>query len=322
MDPNALIGASLTTSLPGFDAQNRLDLQNDNAYFVLGFLDTPTDIDTATNAVLTAFAQDPTNAVNVAGGGSSTVGPGGVTASTVDYRVHVFNQGGEDIGIYTQLNDGAMLTVMFARPSVFAAQMQLAQSGVLVDGAGVFAGANGEGAASAMMNRPGEAPPIAADTSAAPASADAGGSYLIPTGNLEVAWPAGWSVVGQDDVSIELTNASQTMNLYIAGIPFNGATWDQEAVRLQGQFFDDQGASATISGPVVTENGFMFTTDGQYGPRMANAFASSDPLVYVWVLAHTIQPGADLAALAAEANGVTANGVPVFQGIEAVIPAV
>jgi hypothetical protein len=300
-----------------------MDLQNENSYFVLGYTDAPTDIATASNAVLTSFAQDPTNAVNVAGGGSTTTGPGGVTTASSDYNVYVFNQNGEDIGIYIQLDNGSQLQVLIARPSDFADQMTLAQSTITANGVGVFGGADGADAATSMAGRPGEAPPITSEspvTDEQAAATDAGGQYTIPTGNVNVVWPAGWSVVGQDDTQIELTNASQTVHLTIVGDPLNGRTVDDWAADGVFSFNHDQGANAAISGPVVTESGWMLATDGDFGPRLAQGVASSDPAMGVTVFAANIAAGSDLAALATEIHGVTIDGVPALQGIEAVIP--
>jgi hypothetical protein len=74
-----------------------------------------------------------------------------------------------------------------------------------------------------------------------------------------------------------------------------------------------------VSGPIVTDAGFTFITDGAYGPRMVRAVPSADPELYVLIFAANIEPGADLAALAAEAQAIMVNDAPALRGIEGLI---
>lgn len=109
------------------------------------------------------------------------------------------------------------------------------------------------------------------------------------------------------------------MMVYIQGDEFRGDTWEQTATRLASLYVDDQGENSTMSDLVVTDQSILFTSDGQYGPRMVQAFPTTDPAIFTVVFAADIQPGADLAALATQAREITIDGEPILQGIEAVL---
>ncbi len=305
VDPAETLGNSLAIDLPELDPQNRLDLTNDNSHVILASLSAAADMTAVTDAVLTTFAQDPGNAVEVAGGAD--------TAPNAEYRAYLFNLDGQEVGVYIRLGDDASLEIFLAPVTVFADEMNAAQSMITVDGVAVLDGVDGAAIASALAARTGEALPITSQ------NAGVGGEYLVPNYNLQVAWPAGWSIVSQDERGIVLTDANQTMTVYIQGDEFQGDTWEQTATRLASLYVDDQGENATMSGFVVTDRSIMFTSDGQYGPRMVQAFPTTDPATFTLVFAADIQPGADLAALATQAREITIDGEPILQGIEAVL---
>jgi hypothetical protein len=156
---------------------------------------------------------------------------------------------------------------------------------------------------------------------AAPSANAEVGEYTDGSGFLTVTWTNGWTEIERDDVGIRLTNPAQSIILYPQIVALEGMSWQEAADSDVAYLLDDQGANATISGPEVTESGYSFATDGEYGLRLAQATSSDSPDMYVFVFAANIEvKGADAVALLEEAQAaVTVNGNPPLTGLDAFI---
>lgn len=150
------------------------------------------------------------------------------------------------------------------------------------------------------------------------------GVLLDPIHGTNIVWPDGWKVElgpgGDDPTVATLTAEDGSVTINIAVFPTDGQTWDQLAEYDVNYFFTDQGEGATQNS-VVTDSGYVATTDGQYGPRLLKGSALADPSSYLFVQATNIAPGTDLTALAERINAITINDAPLLQGIEEALQA-
>ena len=273
---------------------------------LFGYLDAPQAIDDLANLLLTMLIGDPALAQVVAGGGEQVVAADGTEASQ-EYRVIHLTLEEEAWGLYLELIDGTALGAFAAPVAVYAAEMESAQASVQIDGVGVFGGSDGAEAQQFLEE-------------AAASAATTGGEYVDASGFVQVVWTNGWTEVERDDEGITLTNPAASMQLFIAGYPLDGKSWQEMADEDVAFLYDDQGASASLYGPTVTDSGHSFVTDGAYGLRFAQGVATDNPDLYVLVFAANFPAGidpSDAVLLVQEAQAaVTVNGTPVLLGVE------
>ncbi|HWV24584.1 MAG TPA: hypothetical protein VNZ58_10380, partial [Thermomicrobiales bacterium] len=149
--------------------------------FIVGYYDAPTTIGEAVEAFLASLLEDPSIAVNIAGGGEQSVIEG--TEVRKDYLLHRAVAGDVEWGLYFQLVDGVELTVFTGPVSAFASEMESAHASITLNGEGVLAGVDG-----AEFQRQLESPVMR----------EPGGEYTNAAGTVRVRWNAGWTVVEQD----------------------------------------------------------------------------------------------------------------------------
>lgn len=272
---------------------------------VFGFYDAPQTIDDVASAFLALGLGDASLAELVAGGEEQTVAAGGAVEASSMYQVYRMTVDDAQWGFYVSLTDEVAVGILAAPVAAFASEMESVQASVQLDGVGVFGGANG---AEFQANLEGTASIVDS------------GEYTDLTGFLHVTWTNGWTDVASDDKGIQLTDPTNSTVVYIASYPVEGHTWQELADLDTSYMFDDQGADATLVGPVVTDSGFSLVTDGDYGLRFAQGSGTESPDVYVLAFAADFPEGTDPAAaiaLVQEAQAaVMVNGVPVLQGLE------
>lgn len=312
-----LTGAELTFTDPWklYDQNLLADIVPDSAALysgetaevVLGFFDEPQNIDDVATSLLELALGDPSLAQAIAGGGSTSVKPGGAESS-LEYRL--YNLPGEDmvLGLYIQLVDGVEVGLLGAPVDDFAAQMTSAQESIQIDGVGVFGGA-----AAAELQQ------MLEDWDSDAIS----GEFTDATGFLNVIWREPWAELERNDEGIKLTSQNDSVVLYIASYPLNGASWEEMAKVDIAFLYDDQGADAKLVGSTVTDDGFAFVTDGQYGLRFAQGSATDSPDTYVLTFAADFTPDIDItdaAKLVQDAQAkVKINGAPALHGLEELI---
>lgn len=310
--PWALGGANGAGFISGSTYLN-LAIESRSTGLFVGYYDTSMGIEDAVNALLTTLWGDPALAPNVAGGDEQSVGAGGKVEAESSYRVHKFTtDDGKNWGLYFQLVNKTDFTIVVTLAENIAEDIASAQAAVAVDGAGLLADVKGE-EIQADLGGAGGTP---AETAGGPAAG--GGTYTDASGNVTVTWIEGWTVVSQDDRGIELTNPAQSIVVSTQGIAFDGRTWQQAADDEVHHLGDDQGANATVSGPMVTDSGFSFATEGDYGLRLAQGAPTADPAMFVLVFAaHITVNGADAVTLLQEAQAaVLVNGNPPLKDLD------
>ncbi|MGN6484493.1 MAG: hypothetical protein ACTHMX_08815, partial [Thermomicrobiales bacterium] len=271
---------------------------------LVGFYDTETTIEDGAEAVLTALWGDPTLSPNVAGGSEQTSG-GGAADSTKEFRVYTHaTDDGVQWGLYFELVNGTDYTIMIADVPSIADGITSAQTTVQVDGVGVLTGVDGAEVESDITGY------LAATSGTDAATATAPETYVIPSGNITVTWTNGWTVVSQNEDGIELTDPDKIGILAIGGYANDGKSWKELSEADIAWLADDQGANASLTGPMVTEKGYSFATEGEYGLRLAQATASTDPAIYIFTFSHSMTVnGAEAAAwLKAAQAAVTIDG--------------
>lgn len=270
---------------------------------IVGYYAASTDADTSANAFLSLLLDDTSQAVSVAGGGTtSTTGEAPLQS---EYRVYHLTADGQNLGLYVQLDDGLGLTVFLAPVSNFASEMTSAHDSVTLNGTGVLDGVDGAA--------------LQLQLEALADSAAWEGEYTDESGVVHVQWRNGWTIVSQDEFGIELTNPVQSIIVGTQRVSFDGRNWQQAAESLFSLYTEDQGPAVTASELVVTDSSISFVTDGQYGPRMVQAIPSDNPELFVQMLAIEFDP-AQAAALLDDVRGsMLVNGNPPLQGLDQLI---
>ncbi len=309
-------GGQINTDSPYADC---VYLWNGQATLAAAYFSAPTEINDWVTWHLSTFGRDNTTAPEVAGGSEEVVGADGVTESQAEFRVHIFEDDDKvQWGIYYQTVDQLNATLLFAPITEFASFMESAQASATIDDIPVFADADGVKVQADMESGIGRLP----SSDAADTSAGTGGEYTDATGNLHVTWPDGWTVVSSDDIGTELANPEQTVILNLQAVAFEGRTWDQAAHDDIDWLAGDQGASATLTGPMVTETGYLFATEGDQGLRLVQGMATDNDLdYYVRVFAGNMEAnGADALAILEQIQAdITVNGQVPLEGADTLI---
>ena len=272
-------------------------LVSDNAEVVIGHFDTVTSINDAINSFMTVVDEVSSEE---AGGGESNAG--GVNT---EFRLIIAKlETGDLAGVYVQLIDGVGFTAFGAPVEMFGAEFTSAQSSIMIDGVGIFGGADGadlQQSLEASISR-----------------------VLVPEGeftdaanHIHVWWTNGWTEVSRDDVGVEVIHPSGSITVGVQVYEVkdslsNMAEEDTAWIR------DDQGDSPMVLGPVVAEDTFWVATDGQYGIRLLEGALVSDPSVYSIVFAHNIEvKGEDAVILFREAAAsIWMNDRPAFRNLD------
>lgn len=290
-------------------ASTYVHLQQQKTQIFAGVYDAPTDIGAASSAMLDKLWKEPT-LQSVAGGAGGRVGPGNVSISSYAYNVYKFTTTDSLVwGLLVYVANSTDFSMIVGPAETFGDDIASAQSAVQLDGTGILAGIDG----AAMQNNVGG--------TAAPTEESAR-EYTDATGNLHVTWADGWTVVSHDDVGTELANPEQTVVLNLANISFDGMGWDQVAAADYEWLSGDQGADAVLTPPTVTDTGYTFATDGEYGLRLVQATATADPAYYARVFtSHMEAKGADAKAILEQIQAnITVNGQAPLQGLDQLIP--
>lgn len=311
-----------STVAPFADMLTLWSAEADQTTLIVGYFATPTGIDEWIPVHLDLLGLSEDVVAQVAGGGSASVGPGGVVASQMDYRTYLYKAEDESLwGIYFQTVDQINATVVYAPVDKIAAMVGAIQSNIARDGVPVLDGIDGASIQSSLegsANRlAGETEPIAVSS-----EVEVGGEYSDSTGNLHVTWPAGWAVVSYNEVGTELANPEQSVVLNLQVVPFEGRSWEQVAQDDSAWLAGDQGPNATLTGPMVTDTGYSFATEGDYGLRLVQGLATAnDPENYIRVFAANMEAnGAAAQAILTEVqSAVTVNGQAPLQGLDAFI---
>ncbi len=288
---------------------NSASLQSGNGgEFLVGYYDAPTTINASAESFLTFLGQEPSPAMNISGGSGPVASPDG-TESFSFHSVYAITLNDEAWGIHFELVDDLALTVFVAPVAIFAEELASAQSSVMLDGIGVLGRVNGAAIQQQLEEYAGG--------SAGSDSAEVG-EYTDSSGFLHVTWTNGWTVKSQNETGIQLTNPAQSIVLYTEIYPMEGKSWQEMADEDVAFLYDDQGSSATLSGPEVTDSGHAFATNGQYGLRLVQGVGSDNPDLYVLVFAANMTvSGADALPLLQEAQAaVLINGTPPLVGLE------
>jgi hypothetical protein len=274
----------------------------------LGFYDAPQTIDDVATAFLTFAVGDASLAQLIAGGDEETTGANGVVESTSSYRLYNLSVDDTVLGFYIQLVNEVELSVFGAPVAEFAQEMASAQASIQIDGKGVFGDADAAEFQTLLEDwEPGAI----------------GGEYTDSTGLLHVIWTTKWSEIEKNDEGIVLANQPDSIRLYISRYPKDGLTWAEMADVDVAFMYNDQGADATLIGPTVTDTGFSFVTNGEFGPRFVQGTPTEKPKTYVLAFAANFEADIDLADAAvlvqdAQAN-VKINGTPALLGLEEMV---
>ncbi len=294
-----------------------LMLVSDSATLTVGYLGTPTSAGEFADAVVAAALPDPSLAPPVAGGASSFVGADGATTSDVEYQINVFTEEtGEQTGILVQTVNQIDVTVLVAPIAELGSFITSAQATVAVDGTPVLPGIEGseiQGDLDASLDgaQP-EGTGAAIGTDAAER-----GEFVDATGGLTISWPADWTVESSNDEGTVIVHPTGAFKIYTSVYALEGATWAEMAQTDVDFLVGDQGPNATVVGPTVTDDGFYFATNGEFGLRLAEGVGiATDPERYILLFVGDSAAGADPSAIIADVQAaILLNGAAPFQGM-------
>lgn len=272
-------------------------LWSEKGEVLIGHFDTATTINDAANSFLAMVGE--VSSAEAAGGGSND---GGINT---EFKLYVASvNDGSLAGVYVQLVDSVGFIAFAAPVDEFGAEFTSAQSSIMVDGVGIFGGADGAGLQQSLE--------ASVSRVAVPE-----GEYTDAGNHIHVWWTNGWTEVSRDDVGVEVMHPSGSIKMAIQVYEMT-ASWPEMAEEDTAWIRDDQGDNPMVLGPMVADDTFWVATDGQYGIRLLEGALVSDPSVYSMVFAHSIEDKGEEAELLFReaAASIRVNGHPAFRNLD------